>query len=270
MEVEKVAVVGLGYVGLPLAVELSYRYPVIGYDINFGRVEACLNCNDTTGEVSPKSLEQVIMENNLKLVWDIASLSCCTLFIICVPTPVDSNGVPDLTHVHEAIAKIASVIKPGAVVVLESTVAPGTTEGCAAHIARISGLVYKKDFWVAYSPERVSPGESLRSLKKVKKLVAGDCDESLERVKKIYETIIEAGVCAAPSIKVAEASKLLENAQREVNIALMNEASQIFHKLGIRTADVLECARTKFNFNYYTPGLVGGHCIGVDTYSTLR
>lgn len=265
-KVEKIAVVGLGYVGLPLAVELSLHYPVIGYDVNFGRIEACLNLNDVTGEVNPKSLKQAIIENGLKLVWDITGLSSCTLFIICVPTPVDKNGAPDLSHVHDACALIASIVTPGTIIVIESTVAPGTTEGCAVGIARISGLVHKKDFWVGFSPERVSPGDSLRSLKKVKKLVAADCSDSLSRIKKVYESIIEAGVYEAPSIKVAEASKLLENAQREVNIALMNEASQIFHKLGIKTADVIECARTKFNFGDYTPGLVGGHCIGVDTY----
>jgi UDP-N-acetyl-D-galactosamine dehydrogenase len=264
--IERITVVGLGYVGLPLAIELSNHFPVTGYDSDFGKIERLVNCSDDTGELEKEQIEHAITVNSLKLSWDASCLRNSSFYIVCVPTPVDKNGVPDLKYVHEACSAVAWNISPGSVIVVESTVAPGTTESCAAQIANISGLTYKRDFWVGHSPERVSPGESSMSLKKMVKLISGDCASTLERIKDVYTKIIDAGVHAAPSIKVAEASKLLENAQRDVNIALMNEASQIFRKLGINTHEVLDCARTKMNFSYYSPGLVGGHCIGVDSY----
>jgi UDP-N-acetyl-D-glucosamine/UDP-N-acetyl-D-galactosamine dehydrogenase len=261
---ETIAVLGLGYVGLPVALHFARAgFTVIGCDVNSRRIDALRRGEDWTREASRSEL----MNTNLQLTTDEADMARATFFIITVPTPIDGDRRPDLSAVIRACESIGRVIRPGAVVVLESTVYPGVTEEiCGPVVARTSGLVQGVDFSMGYSPERINPGDREHTIDRIVKVVSGDSPGALERITATYSKIIHAGLHKAPSIKVAEAAKVIENTQRDLNIALMNELSIIFHRLGIRTRDVLDAAATKWNFLRFTPGLVGGHCIGVDPY----
>lgn len=261
---ETIAVLGLGYVGLPVALHFARGgFDVIGCDVNARRVAALKQGDDWTHEASRAEL----LEAKLHYTTDESDMAAATFFIITVPTPIDDDRRPDLSAVIKACESIGRVIRPGAVVVLESTVYPGVTEEiCGPVIARTSGLVQGVDFFMGYSPERINPGDREHTIDRIVKVVSGESEAALERVAAAYGKIIRAGLHKAPSIKVAEAAKVIENTQRDLNIALMNELAIIFHRLGIRTNDVLEAAATKWNFLRFTPGLVGGHCIGVDPY----
>jgi UDP-N-acetyl-D-galactosamine dehydrogenase len=261
---ETIAVLGLGYVGLPVALGFARTgLRVIGYDINDRRVAALKVGHDWTGEAERADL----LGTKLTVTSDPSELAGASFFIITVPTPIDGDRRPDLGAVTGACEIIGRVIRPGAVVVLESTVYPGVTEEiCGPLIARISGLAQGRDFHMGYSPERINPGDREHTIDRVIKIVSGDDEETLERLAAVYGLIVRAGVHRAACIKVAEAAKVIENTQRDLNIALMNELSIIFHRLGINTKDVLDAAGTKWNFLRFTPGLVGGHCIGVDPY----
>lgn len=258
------AIIGLGYVGLPVALAFAKKFPnTVGFDINEEKVESLRQGVDSTGEVSTDELKTT----NLKITSDLDNLSKANFFIVAVPTPIDRNHQPNLIPLIKASETIGKVLQPGAVVVYESTVYPGVTEEiCGPILAKVSGLQRGIDFKLGYSPERINPGDKAHTLEKIVKVVAGEDSETLERIAKVYETIIEAGVYRAPSIKVAEAAKVIENTQRDLNIALMNELALICDRIGIRTKDVLAAANTKWNFLPFTPGLVGGHCIGVDPY----
>jgi UDP-N-acetyl-D-glucosamine/UDP-N-acetyl-D-galactosamine dehydrogenase len=261
---ERIAVVGLGYVGLPVAIALSRRYPkTIGFDTNVSRVEALKGDMDTTGEVSDTSLR----ESGLTLTCESADMKDVTFFVVAVPTPIDASNRPDLKPLIRASELVGSVLQPGGLVVFESTVYPGVTEEiCGPVLARASGLRQHDDFSLAYSPERINPGDREHTLERIIKVVSAEDADSLDRVTKVYESIVPAGVFRAKSIKVAEAAKVIENTQRDLNVALMNEMAMIFARLGISSRDVLDAARTKWNFLPFVPGLVGGHCIGVDPY----
>lgn len=261
---ERIAVIGLGYVGLPVAIGFAKKFPnTIGFDINVEKVKALRQGIERTGEVYTSELKA----SSLQITSDIYNLAETSFFVVAVPTPIDHNHRPDLSFLIKASEIIGKVIKPGAVVVYESTVYPGVTEDiCGQVLARVSGLRHGIDFKLGYSPERINPGDKAHTLEKIVKVVAGEDTETLERVASVYATIIDAGVYRAPSIKVAEAAKVIENTQRDLNIALMNELALICDRLGIRTRDVLATANTKWNFLPFTPGLVGGHCIGVDPY----
>jgi UDP-N-acetyl-D-galactosamine dehydrogenase len=261
---ERVAVIGLGYVGLPVALAFARSFPgTVGFDINRRRVEDLRVGNDRSGETESADLRDV----PLRITDDPAALADCTLFVVAVPTGIDHNNKPDLRPLISASETVGRVISPGAVVVYESTVYPGVTEEiCGVVVERVSGLVRGKDFTLGYSPERINPGDREHTLERITKVVAGEDDATLERVAAAYGAIIPAGVHRAPSIMVAEAAKVIENTQRDLNIALMNELALIFDRLGIRTRDVLEAAGTKWNFLPFRPGLVGGHCIGIDPY----
>lgn len=261
---EKIGIIGLGYVGLPLGVALSNHYDtVIGYDINDDRVEELQKGYDSTEEVETEKLKS----SSLQFVDSPDDLEECSFFIVTVPTPVDSDRRPDLTPVKGACRTVAQVMKRGSVVVFESTVYPGVTEEiCAPLLEKMSGLKCGRDFTVGYSPERINPGDKVRTLETIVKVVGAQDDETLKRMQDVYGTIIQAGLHLAPNIRVAEASKVIENIQRDVNIALMNELALIFNRMDIRTKDVIEAASSKWNFLKFTPGLVGGHCIGVDPY----
>ncbi len=259
-----VAVVGLGYVGLPLAVEFGKRFRTIGFDLAQAKVDAYLRHVDPTGEVSSEDLKAA---KHLMLTTDPSALKEADYVVVAVPTPVDDAHNPDFGPLTGASESVGRNLKPGATVVFESTVYPGATEEvCVPIIEKYSGRTWKKDFFVGYSPERINPGDKERTLTKIVKVVSGDTPETLERVARLYESIITAGVYRASSIKVAEAAKVIENTQRDLNIALVNELSLIFHRIGIDTLEVLEAAGTKWNFLPFRPGLVGGHCIGVDPY----
>jgi UDP-N-acetyl-D-galactosamine dehydrogenase len=261
---ETIAVLGLGYVGLPLAIAFARAgFEVFGYDTNEDRIAALKNGYDWTGETDAC----VLRDSNLLLTSHETDIAEASLFLITVPTPIDSQRRPDLRAVIAASETIGRVIHPGAVIVLESTVYPGVTEEvCGPIIARTSGLVQGVDFKMGYSPERINPGDREHSIERVVKVVSGEDNPTLERIAALYSSIIPAGVHRAPNVRVAEAAKVIENTQRDLNIALMNELAIIFHRLGISTKDVLEAAGTKWNFLRFTPGLVGGHCIGVDPY----
>lgn len=260
---ETVAVIGLGYVGLPVALAFARHFPTIGFDISAERVTALANGDDRTGEASAEELR----ETTLTFTSDIERLRGATFFVVAVPTPIDDHRRPDLRPVESASRTVAKVLTPGAVVVYESTVYPGVTEEvCGPILEQISGLVRGKDFFLGYSPERINPGDKEHRLETITKVVSGENAETLERVANAYAAFVRAGVHRAPSIKVAEAAKVIENTQRDLNIALMNELSLIFERLDIRTSDVLAAAGTKWNFLKFSPGLVGGHCIGVDPY----
>jgi UDP-N-acetyl-D-glucosamine/UDP-N-acetyl-D-galactosamine dehydrogenase len=261
---ETIAVLGLGYVGLPVALHFARAgLTVIGYDVNARRIAALREGNDWTGEAARSDLEGT----KLLLTDNSADMAAATFFVITVPTPIDSDRRPDLSAVVGACEAIGKVVRPGAVVVLESTVYPGVTEDiCGPVIARVSGLKQGVDFNMGYSPERINPGDREHTIDRVVKVVSGDNPATLERVAAAYGAIVRAGIHRAPCIKVAEAAKVIENTQRDLNIALMNELAIIFHRLGIDTKDVLDAAGTKWNFLRFTPGLVGGHCIGVDPY----
>lgn len=261
---ERIAVIGLGYVGLPLAIALAEKFDdVLGFDIHQARIDELGRGHDRTEEVEPSRLQA----STLRYSADADHLADRTLFIVTVPTPVDDHNSPDLTPMIRASETIGKVLKPGDVVVYESTVYPGVTEEiCGPVLARVSGLRQGHDFKLGYSPERINPGDKVHTIEKITKVVSGEDAETLDRVAAVYEAIVEAGIHRAPSIKVAEAAKVIENTQRDLNIALMNELALIFDRLGIRTLDVLEAAGTKWNFLPFRPGLVGGHCIGVDPY----
>ena len=261
---ERIAVLGLGYVGLPVALAFARKFQdTVGFDISEERVKSLANKHDWTGEVT----EAELRETSLKFTNDAADLRGSTFFVVAVPTPIDSDRRPDLGPLLSATRLVATALAPGAVIVYESTVYPGVTEEqCGPLLAETSGLRQSRDFKLGYSPERINPGDKLHTFEKIIKVVAGEDAEALERVARVYETVVDAGVHRASSIKVAEAAKVIENTQRDLNIALMNELSLIFDRMGIRTQDVLEAAGTKWNFLRFTPGLVGGHCIGVDPY----
>src|SRR4051812_13793040 len=261
---QRIAVVGLGYVGLPLAVEFGKRYITKGIDLDSNKVAAYQRFVDPTGEVSGEELRAA---KYLTVTTDAAALSDADFVIVAVPTPVDDAHQPDFGPLISASTAVGKHLRAGAVVVFESTVYPGATEEiCIPILERNSGLKWKTDFFVGYSPERINPGDKDRTLTKIMKIVSGDSSETLERIAHTYGAIIKAGVYRASSIRVAEAAKVIENTQRDLNIALMNELAIIFNKLGIDTSEVLEAAGTKWNFLPFRPGLVGGHCIGVDPY----
>lgn len=261
---ENVAVVGLGYVGLPLAVCLAEQFQnVAGFDISTQRVAEINNGYDATNELS----KNVVQGSGLLASSDVSSLEDSSFFIVTVPTPINDAHQPDLSPLQSACDMIGPFLKVGDVVVFESTVYPGVTEDfCAPILEKLSGLKACEDFGLGYSPERINPGDKVNTVENTIKVVSGDSPETLERVKAVYNTVIKAGLHVAPTIKVAEASKVLENTQRDINIALMNEMSQICGKIGVNTNEVIEAAGTKWNFLKFTPGLVGGHCIGVDPY----
>ena len=262
----KIAIVGLGYVGLPLAIEFSKKYPTIGYDINNLRIDELNNFIDKTHESTSEDLKNVI-NTSLKLTSKIIHIKDCNIYIITVPTPVDENKNPDLTFLKKATSSISKILKKNDIVIYESTVYPGCTEEiCVPILENQSKLEFNKDFFCGYSPERINPGDKLNTLTKIKKVTSGSTPKIANIVDDIYKSIINAGTHLAPSIKVAEASKAIENAQRDLNISFMNELALIFDKMEIDTSDVLEAARTKWNFLNFKPGLVGGHCISVDPY----
>lgn len=261
---DRIAVIGLGYVGLPVALAFAKKFPgTIGFDTNVEKVNILKSGVDPSRQISNEHLQTA----NLYITADSEKLSGTNFFVVAVPTPIDRNHRPDLTCLIKASETIGKVLKPGAVIVYESTVYPGVTEDiCGSVLAKVSGLRQGIDFKLGYSPERINPGDRVHTLEKLVKVVAGEDAETLERIATVYSSIIDAGVYRAPSIKIAEAAKVIENTQRDLNIALMNELALICDRLGIRTQDVLATARTKWNFLPFTPGLVGGHCIGVDPY----
>lgn len=260
---KKVAVVGLGYVGLPLALELAAHMQVIGFDINRKRIDMMQLHNDPSKELEAG----MFAGKDIVFTDDINVLKEASFFIVTVPTPVDEYKVPDLTPLQKASETVGKVLKKGDYVIYESTTYPGCTEDeCMPILEQFSGLKGKEEFKLGYSPERINPGDKLHTLSNTVKIVSGCDEESLKEIASVYETVVKAGVHRAPNIKVAEAGKIIENAQRDLNISLMNELSIIFDRLGINTFDVVEAAGTKWNFHKYTPGLVGGHCIGVDPY----
>ena len=259
-----IAVVGLGYVGLPLAVEFGKKYRTIGFDLSQAKIDAYKRHVDPTGEVSTELLQA---STGFEPSTDAATLREADFVVVAVPTPVDDAHNPDFSPLVGASRSVGRNLKPGAIVVYESTVYPGATEEvCIPILEKESGLKWQKDFWVGYSPERINPGDKLHTLTTITKVVSGDCPETLAKVAEVYGSIITAGVYKASSIKVAEAAKVIENTQRDLNIALVNELSLIFHRIGIDTTEVLQAAGTKWNFLPFRPGLVGGHCIGVDPY----
>lgn len=259
----KLSVIGLGYVGLPIALEFAKHINVIGFDIKEERVELMKKGLDPSKEISSLEFEN----RSIEFTAEIEKLREATFHIIAVPTPIDEHNLPDLTPLVKASESVGKILKKGDIVVYESTVYPGATEeDCIPVLEKVSGLKYPEDFCVGYSPERINPGDKVHTLTNTVKIVSGDKPESLDIIAKTYELVIKAGVHRAPSIKVAEAAKIIENTQRDINIALMNELSIIFNRMGINTFDVLEAAGTKWNFLKFYPGLVGGHCIGVDPY----
>ena len=258
-----VAVVGLGYVGLPLAVEFGKKFHTIGFDLSTEKIEAYRRNVDPTGEIASADLEAA----RLTLTTDPALIREADFVVVAVPTPVDEAHIPDFSPLVGASTTVGKNLKPGATVVFESTVYPGATEEvCIPLIERHSGMKWQQDFFVGYSPERINPGDKHHTLTRIVKVVSGDSPQTLDLVAEMYASVIEAGVHRASSIKVAEAAKVIENTQRDLNIALVNELSLIFHRIGIDTTEVLEAAGTKWNFLPFRPGLVGGHCIGVDPY----
>jgi len=261
---EQVAIIGLGYVGLPVALAFAQRFPrTVGFDLNARRVEALRRGIDISDDVSSEALKQT----SLECTADPAGMRDATFFVVAVPTPIDADHRPDLGPIVSATESVASVLRPGSVVVYESTVYPGVTEDvCGPLLEKASGLRRGVDFTLGYSPERINPGDPNHRFEAIVKVVAGEDPATLERVARAYESVVTAGVYRAPSIRVAEAAKAIENVQRDLNIALMNELAIICDRIGIRTRDVLDAARTKWNFLGFDPGLVGGHCIGVDPY----
>ncbi|MCW8310883.1 nucleotide sugar dehydrogenase [Sphingobacterium sp. InxBP1] len=271
---KKIAIIGQGYVGLPLAIEFSQHFPVIGFDINEERVHELNNGKDHTLEADLEKLKRGIKqaeESNFlkgyKASNSLEELKSAQIYIVTVPTPIDRYNAPDLTPLLKASEMLGNVLKKGDIVIYESTVYPGCTEeDCVPVLEKVSGLLLNQDFFVGYSPERIVPGDKVNTLTTIKKVTSGSTPEIAEEVDQLYKTIIKAGTHKAPNIKVAEASKAIENAQRDVNISFVNELALIFDRVGIDTNDVLEAAGTKFNFLKYKPGLVGGHCISVDPY----
>lgn len=263
----KIGVIGLGYVGLPLARLFSTKYPTIGYDINQQRVDNLMSGHDTTLEVSDTILKKAIRENGFRCTTELDDLRSCNFYVVAIPTPVDRDNAPDLRHLGQASETVGKVIGHGDIVVYESTVYPGVTEDeCIPIVERVSGLKLNRDFFAGYSPERINPGDKVHTVEKIRKITSGSTPEAADLIDYVYNQVLENGTHKAPSIKVAEAAKVIENAQRDINIAFVNELAKICNLLGIDTQDVLEAAGTKWNFIKMNPGLVGGHCIGVDPY----
>ena len=263
----RIAVVGLGYVGLPLARLFSTEFETVGFDLNPNRVKELMGGHDSTLEVDDVLLQEAINKHGLLCSSDLEDLRDCNFYVVAVPTPVDENHNPDLGPLIGASKTIGQVISKGDIVVYESTVYPGVTEDeCVPIVEDISGLKFNKDFFAGYSPERINPGDKVNTVENIVKVTSGSTPEVGEIVDGVYKAVIKAGTHLAPTIKVAEAAKVIENAQRDINIAFVNELSKIFNRLGIDTQDVLEAAGTKWNFLKFSPGLVGGHCIGVDPY----
>lgn len=274
VENARIAVIGLGYVGLPLAVEFAKKYSVVGFDINKERVGELQKGHDRTLEVSDELLRSVLFEGEssnpqtgLSFGYSLEDITDCNFYIVTVPTPVDKYNRPVLTPLYKASETVGSTLQKGDIVVYESTVYPGVTEEeCVPVLERVSGLKFNEDFFVGYSPERINPGDKEHTVAKILKVTSGSTEETAEKVDRLYRSVITAGTHKAASIKVAEAAKVIENAQRDINIAFVNELAKIFNRLGIDTDDVLQAAGTKWNFLKFKPGLVGGHCIGVDPY----
>ena len=263
----KICIVGLGYVGLPLAVEFGQKYPTLGFDITPQRIDELARGYDKTLEIAQDYLTQVITQHTLTFTTSISDAKDCNIYIVTVPTPIDEYKRPDLTPLIKASESIGSVLNKGDIVIYESTVYPGATEeDCVPILEKFSGLVFNQDFFCGYSPERINPGDKEHTVTKILKVTSGSTPEIAQRVNTLYQSIIVAGTHLAPSIKVAEAAKVIENSQRDINIAFVNELAIIFNKLGIDTEAVLDAAGTKWNFLPFRPGLVGGHCIGVDPY----
>jgi UDP-N-acetyl-D-galactosamine dehydrogenase len=269
----KIGVIGLGYVGLPLARLFATKYPVVGFDINKTRINELLSGSDSTLEVSDEVLQEVLVTdfsnnaNGLLCSSDLNDIVDCNYYIITVPTPVDKNNRPDLTPLYKASETVGKVVKKGDIVIYESTVYPGATEEeCIPVLERVSGLHFNVDFFAGYSPERINPGDKEHTVEKILKVTSGSTPAIGQKVDFLYKSVITAGTHLAPTIKVAEAAKVIENSQRDINIAFVNELAKIFNLMGIDTHDVLEAAGTKWNFLKFKPGLVGGHCIGVDPY----
>ncbi|MFD2518519.1 nucleotide sugar dehydrogenase [Salinimicrobium flavum] len=268
----KIAVVGLGYVGLPLARLFATKYPVVGFDINKRRVEELRQGKDTTLEVENEVLQEVLVDapsngNGLFCTAELEDIKDCNYYVITVPTPVDKNNRPDLTPLYKSSESVGKVLKKGDIVIYESTVFPGATEDeCVPVLEKTSGMKFNEDFFVGYSPERINPGDKEHTVEKILKVTAGSTPEVGKKVDELYASVITAGTHLAPTIKVAEAAKVIENSQRDINIAFVNELAKIFNMMDIDTQDVLEAAGTKWNFLPFKPGLVGGHCIGVDPY----
>lgn len=267
----KICVIGLGYVGLPLARLFSTKYSTIGFDMNQSRVDALNAGHDTTLEVSDELLQDAINNHGFQCTTDINKIHDCNFYVVAVPTPVDGNNRPDLKPLWGASKTVGKVIKKGDIVVYESTVYPGVTEEeCLPVVEKVSGLKFNKDFFAGYSPERINPGDKLHTVEKIKKVTSGSTPEIADIVDNVYNSVLINGTHKAPSIKVAEASKIIENSQRDVNIAFMNELAKIFNAMGIDTNDVIEAASSKWNFIKLSPGLVGGHCISVDPYYLIQ
>ncbi|WP_035668057.1 nucleotide sugar dehydrogenase [Flavobacterium sp. 83] len=268
----KIAVIGLGYVGLPLARLFATKYAVVGFDINASRVASLQSGTDTTFEVSDAVLQKVLLQKNNASIGLYCStipedIATCSYYIVTVPTPVDKNNRPDLTPLYKSSETVGKLLKKGDVVIYESTVYPGVTEEeCVPVLESVSGLQFNVDFFVGYSPERINPGDKEHTVDKILKVTSGSTPETAQKVNKLYQSVITAGTHLAPTIKVAEAAKVIENSQRDINIAFVNELSKIFNLINIDTQAVLEAAGTKWNFLPFKPGLVGGHCIGVDPY----
>ncbi len=268
----KIAVIGLGYVGLPLARLFATKHAVVGFDINQSRVSSLKSGTDTTFEIDDVTLQKVLLDESsnaigLYCTTDVNDIADCNYYIVTVPTPVDKNNRPDLTPLYRSSETVGAVLKKGDIVIYESTVYPGVTEEeCVPVLERVSGLKFNIDFFAGYSPERINPGDKEHTVDKILKITSGSTFEIGQKVNELYKSVITAGTYLAPSIKVAEAAKVIENSQRDINIAFVNELAKIFNLMNIDTQAVLEAARTKWNFLPFKPGLVGGHCIGVDPY----
>ncbi len=271
MKDTKIGVIGLGYVGLPLARLFSTRFPTVGFDMNQRRVDALMAGHDATLEVSDELLQEAIDKNGFVCTTDLEKIRDCNFYVVAVPTPVDENNRPDLAPLLGASETVGKVISKGDVVVYESTVYPGVTEEeCLPVVERVSGLKFNEDFFAGYSPERINPGDKLHTVEKIQKVTSGSTPEVADYVDSVYNAVLVNGTHKAPSIRVAEASKIIENSQRDVNIAFMNELAKIFNAMDIDTHDVIEAAATKWNFIKLSPGLVGGHCISVDPYYLIQ
>ena len=267
----KICVIGLGYVGLPLARLFSTKYDVVGFDMNQDRVNALMQGHDATLEVDDSLLQDAIVNHGFKCTTDLAQIKDCNVYIVAVPTPEDENNRPDLRPLWGASETVGKVISNGDIVIYESTVYPGVTEEeCIPVVEKVSGLEYNKDFFAGYSPERINPGDKEHTVEKIKKVTSGSTPEVADIVDGLYNSVLVNGTHKAQSIKVAEASKIIENSQRDVNIAFMNELAKIFNAMGIDTRDVIDAASSKWNFIKLTPGLVGGHCISVDPYYLIQ
>lgn len=271
MDNYKICVIGLGYVGLPLARLFSTKYPTFGFDLNKSRVDALMQGHDATLEVSDELLKEAIEKNGFKCTSNLDEIKDCNIYIVAVPTPVNDDNTPDLKPLWGASETVGKVISRGDIVIYESTVYPGVTEEeCLPVVEKVSGLKYNVDFFAGYSPERINPGDKLHTVEKIRKVTSGSTPEIADIVDNLYNSVLVNGTHKAPTIRVAEASKIIENSQRDVNIAFMNELAKIFNAMGIDTHDVIEAAASKWNFIKLSPGLVGGHCISVDPYYLIQ